>query len=175
MNKIFTILAIVFCFHINAQSGWLWAKSAGGTGADGGGSVATADSGYVYVTGSFQFGTAYYFITKYSQTGNSIWTKFAGGGYDNSGAGITTDHNGNIYVTGYFSASSIILGNDTLKNDSVGLNDVFLAKYDRNGNVIWAKSAGGKYGDDGKSVSVDNAGNVYITGFYSAPATFGTY
>jgi hypothetical protein len=176
MKKIITILTIVFCINVNAQSGWLWAKSAGGTGDDYGNSVATDDSGFVYVTGSFQFGTAYYYITKYNAAGNSVWTKFAGGNTtNNAGSGIATDHNGNIYVTGDFTNASIILGTDTLKNDSAGFDDIFLAKYDRNGNVLWAKSAGGKYSDDSKGISIDNSGNVYITGSLNATATFGTY
>ena len=41
--------------------------------------------------------------------------------------------------------SPIIFGSDTLNNS--GSNDIYIAKYDPNGTVLWAKSARGS-GDD---------------------------
>jgi len=46
-------------------------------------------------------------------------------------------------------------------------SDIFLAKFDSNGNHLWSKSFGGSYIDIGFSVSVDSSGNVYGTGIFS--------
>ena len=54
--------------------------------------------------------------------------------------------------------------------------NIFLTKYDANGNVLWAKSFGGINIDIGSSVAIDASGNAYLTGiFYSPSITFGDY
>ena len=47
---------------------------------------------------------------------------------------------------------------------NAGVRNIFLAKFDGNGNNLWSKSFGGIDGDSGSSVSVDSSGNVYGTG-----------
>ena len=52
---------------------------------------------------------------------------------------------------------------------------MFIVKYDSNGNVLWAKSAGGIYNDAGLSCSTDVNGNIIATGVFLSPSiTFGT-
>lgn len=92
------------------------------------------------------------------------WAKGGGGNTTDAGYGVATNLTGNIYVTGVFLSDTIIIGSDTLINK--GNNDVFLAKYDNEGNVLWAKSFGGKDDDYGMSVSTDDFSNVYVTGYF---------
>jgi len=54
----------------------------------------------------------------------------------------------------------------TLTPNGVSSN-IFLAKFDSNGNHLWSKSFGGSYNDYGYSVSVDSSGNIYGTGYFS--------
>ena len=49
--------------------------------------------------------------------------------------------------------------------------DWFIAKYDTNGSVVWAKNAGGTAGDMAHGVALDNSGNVYVAGFFSGTMT----
>ncbi len=68
--------------------------------------------------------------------------KSAGGtsaDYENS---VSTDDWGNVYVTGYFVSDSLTFGSIVLTNGG-GYGDIFIAKYDSNGTVLWAKGAGG--------------------------------
>jgi hypothetical protein len=52
---------------------------------------------------------------------------------------------------------------------------MFIAKYDANGNIIWAKTAGGKNVDEPFSISVNALGNVFVNGvFISSAITFGS-
>src|SRR5207245_2344196 len=51
--------------------------------------------------------------------------------------------------------------------------DIFVAKYDTNGGLIWAKRAGGSGDDDGFGIGVDALGNSYVTGQFFGSATFG--
>ncbi|MFH1005315.1 MAG: T9SS type A sorting domain-containing protein, partial [Bacteroidota bacterium] len=79
------------------------------------------------------------------------------------------DANGNILVAGYFYSSSIIFGSTTLTNAGSNTRDMFLAKYDASGNVLWAKSAGGSSFDEAYSVSTDANGNILVAGNFRSP------
>ena len=83
---------------------------------------------------------------------------------------VAVDNSGNIIVTGYVD-STIDFGGDYILN-SFGACDIFVAKYDSIGNIMWAKHAGSKSYDYGYSVAVDKNGNIYVTGVYSDSANF---
>ena len=177
----------------NAQTpNWQWAKGAGGTFTDIGYGISTDAGGNVLVTGFFygpsiSFGTTTLtnadtsgitsdiFVVKYDANGNVLWAKSAGGTYGDYGISISTDAGGNVLVTGPFESSSISFGTTTLTNAGAGASDIFVVKYDANGNILWAKSAGGTFSDGGDGISTDAGGNVLVTGdFYSPSISFGT-
>ncbi len=180
----------VFIAKYDANGNVIWAKSAGGIDYDDVESIATDLAGNIYIIGGFRsptitfgtttlsnIGTANVFVVKFDSNGNVIWAKSANGTLNSFvwGNGIAIDAAGNASFTGYFGNTNITFGTTTLTNNSIGINnDVFIAKYDTNGNVLWAKSAGGTSDDFGRSISVDASGNSYITGVFSSPTiTFG--
>lgn len=120
------------------------------------------------------------FLVKYNATGNVIWAKNMGGDDYDGANEITHDAFGNLYVVGWFYSDTVIIGSDTLINAGVpnfpsGTADIFLAKYDTAGNMLWAKRAGGTLSDSACSVSADAFGNVYVAGtFKSSSITFGS-
>ena len=60
------------------------------------------------------------------------WNTFGGGsGYDYGNA-IVTDSSGNVYATGYSAATW-----GSPKRSYTGSADAFVAKYDKDGNLIW--------------------------------------
>jgi hypothetical protein len=79
---------------------------------------------------------------------------------------ITTDNAGNVYITGYFTGT---VGFGSYNLTSNGMEDVFFAKLDECGIVIWAKSFGSNRTDIGNSISVDNNGNYYVIGSFANP------
>lgn len=84
---------------------------------------------------------------------------------------VALDSTGNEYVTGEFKGT-VNLGATTLT--SLGGYNIFVAKLDSSGNVVWAKTAGSTGPNDfSRDVAVDNSGNVYVTGWYSGPISFG--
>ena len=56
---------------------------------------------------------------------------------------------------------------------SYGDADIFIAKYDSVGNVIWVEKAGGLLEDVGNSIASDINNNIYITGYFDGNANFG--
>jgi hypothetical protein len=88
---------------------------------------------------------------------------------------------GNSYVTGgFFGATTFGAGeiNETVlkpvgfEGDQVQ-EDVFVAKYARDGTLLWATSAGGGMSDLGNDIATDSRGNSYVTGSFRGTATFG--
>lgn len=167
----------------------IWAKSAEGPGEIIANSIAVDGAGNAYVTGEYfgqyisfgvnPFDTLYYsdicfncgrdyFLVKYDSSGNLLWAKgtqldsTAGFGTEYSKS-VTVDVYGNSYIAGTFDVP-IIFGSDTLLSEGVG--NIFLAKFDSNGNSIWAKRAGGMDSDKATSLAVDASGNIIMTGFY---------
>ncbi|MCK4312529.1 MAG: SBBP repeat-containing protein, partial [Candidatus Cloacimonetes bacterium] len=76
------------------------------------------------------------------------------------------------YVTGYFQETATF-GSYSLT--SSGEEDIFAAKMDADGNWQWAIQAGGTDDDRGFGITVDAAGNSYVTGYFRETATFGSY
>lgn len=168
---------------------WDWAKRAGSISNDNGWCISQDSSGNIYVVGTFAsdsilFGTTYLvnnniaatvddiFITKYDINGNILWAKKAGGNLDDYPFSATVDASGNIYITGFFRSS---ISFDAITIFSAGFRDLFVVKYDTNGNALWAKRAGGSDDDEGEAIAVDATGQVYVTGFFQSPTiTFGS-
>jgi len=109
--------------------------------------------------------------TVYAKYQTFTWSKRAGGTYYDYGYDITTDRYGNSIVTGRFSRLATF-GDVSL--NSAGGEEIFITKYDKSGNVLWAKQAGGTHDDNGRGIAVDGSGNIIVTGFFSGVATFGT-
>ncbi len=167
----------------------LWAKGATGIYGNSANSVAVDKSGNVYITGSFEnsdikFGTttlinsgsADIFLVKYDADGNVVWAKSAGSTYSDISVAVKTGPNGEVYISGLFSSNTLSFGSTILTK--IGVNsyiyDTFLAKYDTDGNVLWAKSAGGEFYDTAHSLAVDDEGNAYVAGEFESPTmTFG--
>lgn len=75
-----------------------------------------------------------------------------------------------FYTSGYFSGT-VTMGNSTLV--SSGAEDMYIAKHDSSGQVIWARKAGGTNSDMSFSISYNN-GYAYVTGVFRGTATFGS-
>src|ERR1039458_7610685 len=194
MRNFTTTILIMFALiglNISTRTAqWVGAHGAGNTtGNDVSQSVATDPSGNVFVTGAFisptiTFGTTTLtnagtgtpdvFIVKYSSAGIVQWAKSANGSGFDLGLGIATDASGNAYVTGSFSSDTLRFGTISIINDTAQSTDIFVAKYDPSGNVLWAKHFGGSDNDEALSIATSGT-NVYITGgFASAHIAFGT-
>jgi hypothetical protein len=171
------LVATTSCFAQNYQ----WAKAAGWIGQDAARAVAVDDDGNVYVAGQYggysQFdtifcygnGTYEAFLAKYNSVGDIQWVKHAGGPNEDYATGVCIDTEGFIYITGYFLDSIFF---DELKLESADLNDVFIAKYTPEGELVWAKSAGGRGDDKSYTITADPHGNVAIAGQFSGTANF---
>lgn len=162
----------------------VWAMSFGGGNDDRAISIAADQVGHLYVTGYFcssvvHFGSytltntnSYYsnfFLVKFNSDGDVIWAKTSNDSpYNDSFNYVHADNYGNVYTTGGFASYSISLNSTTLYNYHVGYDDILVVKYDSEGNVKWAKSAGGFENDIGNIITSDISGNVWISGQFTS-------
>lgn len=178
-----------FIAKYDAAGNPLWARAAGGAWPDEGNNVCTDKNGNAYVTGYFQSDTISFgsfsliktpndsasdiFVVKYDPSGNVLWARSSGGNYYDYGHGIGTDSTNNVYVCGRFLSDSISFGAFKLRNHSQSTSngigsDLFIVKFDSNGNPQWAQRAGGLGGEEADNLAVDKMNNVYVTGLYGS-------
>ncbi|MBK6573597.1 MAG: SBBP repeat-containing protein [Saprospiraceae bacterium] len=58
------------------------------------------------------------------------------------------------------------------KLTSIGFGDAFVAKLNHDGQLIWVKQIGGNLDDIGKSISIDQSGNILISGHFQGTTDF---
>jgi hypothetical protein len=95
------------------------------------------------------------FIAKLDALGNWTWVKQM----QVTPQGLDFDNAGNGYMIGSF-INSVNIGTNSFT--SSGSTDIYLAKFDSNGNITWAKQAGSADEDRGYDVALDNLGNPYL-------------
>lgn len=150
-----------------------WTKVISGAGAQAVTSVAVGADNSVVAAGSFEqsvnlggatftaAGGSNMFLAKYDANGNHLWSRQFNTGFGNAwGTAVAAD--GSVYLVGDFGAT-IDLGGGTISSVS-GTTDIFLAKYDANGNLLWAKRYGQSGSDSGRTVAVAPNGDIFIGG-----------
>ena len=191
MKKLCLTLYIFFtCFTLNAQN-YEWVSSFEGN-IEIVSSIEHDFVGNAYITGEFS-GTfdadpgpgtynltatpssSFYakdiFIAKYSPNGDFVWAFPLGSfGFD-GGKSLLFDGSGAIYVTGFFQESIDFdpspSGTHILTNMSTGgfPIDLFLAKYDLDGNFLSAFSLAAENGSlEGLGLALDPLGNIVLGG-----------
>lgn len=110
-------------------------------------------------------------IFKLDTDGNFVWARSVGESQRVNASKIVMDSNGNLCVAGYFTCPTVTFDDITLTLS--GPQDIFLAKYDTHGNILWAKRAGGTSGESANTLTVDQSDNIYIAGNFSGSVTFG--
>lgn len=162
----------IFIVKYNQNGNVLWAQQSETPSApiDGGnpGSATIDKSGNVYIAGGLGDTTSFgpysltgesLFLVKYSPTGSVLWAKQSTGGGCYASSVISDGTN--FYVTGEFE-DTVKLGSHTIYSPPSVIS-MFLAKYDANGNAIWAKQSSENW--EGCGVTSDSSNHIYLTGF----------
>lgn len=104
-----------------------------------------------------------------------IWAKQQGGPANERAMAVVTDASGNVYTTGYFQGTADFdpgAGTFTMTASPGGV-DIYVSKLDASGTFQWAKQIqSGGTADHGRAITLDNSGNVIITGDFQGSKDF---
>jgi hypothetical protein len=172
-----------FIAKYDPNGNYLWSKSYGGTDVDECLDIKADDSGNLIAVGSFRanvdfnpggtpdirtsVGSSDLFIMKLDASGNLIFVHTFGSSSSDAASAIAIDSDNNLIISGSFrNTVDFDQGAGVSNLTSAGSNDIFLAKYNNNGDFLWALGGGNSGSDGTYSVAVDGADNVYLTGYF---------
>lgn len=179
----------IYVAKYDANGTLLWKKTFGGSFSDRAVDLAIGPDNNIVITGQF-FGTFNFdaipissvnntkdiFLAKLDPSGNTIWARSEGGTMSDNAYGVTVDQQNNVILTGQFQQTALIAGTSYTSaiDPNTGLYsfDLFIAKYDSNGNPIWSKNGLADYDDRGLAVATDSQNNIYFTGQFSKTLQF---
>lgn len=171
----------------NPDGAVAWAKASGGIGTENISDLMVDRVGRVVVSGGFSghffdpdsatvFGRRLFlqsqsynlmdmFVGVFNPDGETQWVERAGGNHVDGGARLTVDQMNNVYAfgngqSGYMSFGPLVIS---------PYSGSYLAKYTRNGTVVWVKPMTAGQGDMNTcyGASVDHLGNIYVAGMQS--------
>ncbi len=152
-----------------------WFRQYGASGEDHTYALARDAAGNVYAGGSFSgnitLGSTTYtsttrgWIARFSPTGALQWSAAAGMAV----RGLALDASNNLYAVGSFTGTTTV---GTRMLGSAGSTDWFAASYAPDGAVRWAVRQGGTTDEAAWHVGVDNAGRVWVAGYFSGGTSF---
>ncbi len=156
-------LSDIFLTKFDPSGGLLWNRQTGSAGDDYAKGVAIDIAGNAYITGYTDgdlggpsVGNGDIFLTKYDSAGNQLWMHQIGAAGTQYGNQVAVDRAGNAYVSG------ATTGN--LGGPNAGGWDIFLAKYDASGSLLWLRQTGSDKDELVYGFAVDSDGNTYMTG-----------
>lgn len=186
--KYFLLALSIIIANLSFSQKLDWSNPIGGSSPDWGNAVCSDAYGNVYYAGEFQgivdfdpsgatdflnsYGNKDGFLVKFDSDGNYQWALNVGGVDIDAVTAVDLDTDGNVYIAGYsrqtayFNSANL---DDTLI--TAGGADIFIAKYDPNGNYQWAFNVGGSTNDVPTAMDIDENNSIYLTGSYGQGAT----
>lgn len=183
MKKNYTVIFFVLIAFTAQSQYFAWAKRAGLWAFDLGYAIGTDNLGNVYISGKYEMSGANFgnttvgcagnhdiYIAKYNPAGDFQWVRTAGGPSGDYTHAMAVDAAGNSYITGEIE-QTVSFGNGVSLTSNGG-NDVFIAKYNTNGTLLWArKMGGGSQSDKGLGICISGS-YLYVTGKFQGTANF---
>jgi hypothetical protein len=183
----------MFIARYNPDSTLVWAKRAKCAVSQWSNSITALSDNSIAVTGIFNVSATFgpgepnetvlssagdsdIFIARYNSDGLLLWAKSAGGPEEDRGNAVTALFDNSTVITGYFNSwAKFGLGEPNMTILlSNGAEDIFVAQFNPDGTLKWAKSAGGigNY-DEGHGISSLSDDSTVVTGIFDDTAKFG--
>lgn len=167
----------VFFGCLDANGAWRWALSGGSVLDDEIAGVTIDGEGNHILAGAFWFSAAFgsialeagtnpkgIFLLKVSPLGEVSWGVAVNGTGLKGAGGVGTDQQGNIWLTGYF-GGELLIGDTTLT--ASGQTNLFLAKFNPQGQLIWALREGISGDTRAQAIAIKESGQAVIGGYFN--------
>ncbi len=170
----------LFLAKYNPDGGFEWARQLTSYSVVAGTALAVNPEGDVLVAGYFdqsfwpdgQFvlcrGGQDLLLAKYNSRGEPMWARSYGGAGNEMPRRLLTGPAGTYYLCGYFDQTAdfdgILLGSTT--------RDLLVAQLNGQGDVLWAKQAGGRRAELANGMALDSQGQLHLAGEFYGPSSF---
>jgi hypothetical protein len=141
----------------------LWTRSLATVNDESHSSVSTDSLGNVFVAGStsgemtdLSFGLDDIYLSMFNAEGFHQWTRQIGSFGQDSNYAVQADNFGNVYIAGG------TVGD--LGDTNAGAFDIYLAKFDNSGEMLWIQQFGSEVSDQVLSLAATSTGSLYLAG-----------
>lgn len=181
----------IFVIKYDPAGNIIWATTGGGQGDDHGYDLVTDAQGNIFITGYlsthygppvcnsmfpnlpvFTYSDSIAFVGRLNSNGQWQWVRTFDGTDVQRDNDIAIDSACNIYVCGGFYGYNRSFGSSTISS-TAGSRDIFVTKYDANGNFLWVKSTGDSLDDRANGILYGSDHKLYITGEFRDHVPFG--
>ncbi|MFT5821840.1 MAG: hypothetical protein ACI8ZM_003096 [Crocinitomix sp.] len=178
-----------FVSKLDENGDFIWTVPFSSTGNDNARALELDATDNVYVTGYFRNtldfdpgpgtseltsnGITDAFVCKLDLDGSHLWSRAFGGTEEDVSSGISLDSDGDVIITGDYSLTVDFDPSASESNGtSEGAYDIFVSKFNNDGDFIWSKQFGGSTFDGGISVATDASNNIYTGGYFQSTVDF---
>jgi len=178
-----------FLSRFDPSGNRVWTATWGGYGYHCGYSVAEDNMGDLYISGTASSFTdldpgpdiagfdcknhSDVSLTKLDMDGDYIWGRVWGGSHYDKGNDVAVDDSGNVYVTGEFAVTvDFDPGPMVDEHTAVSYIDVFLSKFNPEGDFQWALTWGGGSHNRAVGLAIDMMDNIYMAGTFRGVVDF---
>ena len=167
-----------FLIKLNNNLQVIFSKQIGGVYDDYGQNISIDSKDNILLAGSFSDkiqldkehsiisnGLLDVFLIKYDKNCRIIWAESFGGFANDYQSSIAINASNNIYLVGTFRGE--IHKKESRINSSNFSSDIFLAKYDANGDFRFIESFGDTNTDFGEKLIIDTANYIYLAGNFT--------
>ncbi len=170
----------VLCAKYKPNGDLVWARATSGKLNGSGHGVSVDGQGHIYIGGNgsgsgafgslaLEMGARSSLVLKLTAQGEPVWAAL------HPGAGvheITADAEGRVWAAGMFKVSARF-GDETKETTGPADDDGFLCHYSPDGKLRWTRIVSSPGKDYCLGVATDGSGRAFVTGEFSATATFG--
>jgi hypothetical protein len=115
------------------------------------------------------------FLVKLGQSGEFQFATYFGGSGDDYGRAVVVDNLDRAYIVGYTDSTDLLVTPDAFQHHEAGGWDIFVARFDNDGQTLAYSSYFGESNDDfAYCVAQDRNGSLYIGGSIDSPHTGST-
>lgn len=168
----------IYLVKLGGAGELLWVKTFGGANKDFCRGVAGDGSGGVFMVGGFSSadldlgggvlphgGGTDILLARFDGDGEHVWSSSYGIDEDEAAWDAAVDGDGALYVTGRFGgqyASTMSLGDIELSSNDKA--DIFVTRFDGDGQPSWARAFGGANVAHGREIVVGSDGRIVVAG-----------
>jgi hypothetical protein len=143
----------LYFFKTDSTGAMQWAKTFSTTDLDVASAIIrTADNGYAITGYTRETGLKHVLLIRTDSNGDTLFTKTYGGSADDQGVEMMQTADGGFVIIG------------KTFSQSLGESDILMMRTDAQGNLIWSKSFGGSFWDEGAGIIQLQDGNYLISG-----------